>query len=84
MNRRKFDGSFLFAKSTITGFTYLDILTEWLMPQLEKDCPNLIFKQDSPPSNFYSTVRKHFCTNLTGCWIDHARDHTIDKGTYKN
>lgn len=44
-SRRELQGSFFFAKKTITRCVYLDIPT-WLKPQVEQDMPNVDFKQD--------------------------------------
>jgi hypothetical protein len=44
-NRSVF-GSFFFAETTVTGCTYLDMLSEWLLPQLEEEVPDLILQQD--------------------------------------
>jgi len=37
---------FLFTKSTVTGTSYLDMLQEWLMPQVEDDSDDFIHQQD--------------------------------------
>jgi hypothetical protein len=46
MSREKLHGPFFFIESTLTGIIYLDTLREWLMPQLQEDIPDLIYKQD--------------------------------------
>jgi hypothetical protein len=46
MSREKLHGPFFFIESTVTVISYLDTLREWLMPQLQEDIPDLIYKQD--------------------------------------
>jgi hypothetical protein len=43
-NRSAF-GSFFFAETTVTGCTYLDMLSVWLLPQLEEEVPDFILQQ---------------------------------------
>lgn len=69
ISRHKVYGPFFFAERTVTGHTYLDMLTEWLMPQLEEDLPNAIFQQDGAPPHYHHHVRKHLNDTRPGCWI---------------
>jgi hypothetical protein len=43
MSREKLYGPFFFIESTVTGIIYLDMLREWLMPQLQEDIADLIY-----------------------------------------
>jgi hypothetical protein len=49
MSREKLHGPFFCIESTVTGIIYLDMLREWLMPQLQEDIPDLVYKQDGAP-----------------------------------
>jgi len=65
-------GPFFFAKPTATGINYLDMLQQWLMPQLQKDSAIFIFQQDGAPPHIHFYVRAHLNANLTGHWIGRA------------
>jgi hypothetical protein len=41
VSREELYGPFFFIGSTVTGIIYLDMLREWLMPQLEEDIPDI-------------------------------------------
>jgi hypothetical protein len=41
MLREKLQEPFFFIELTVTGIIYLDILREWLMPQLQEEIPHL-------------------------------------------
>jgi hypothetical protein len=50
MSREKLYGSFIFIERTVTGIIYLDMLREWLMPQLQEgipDIPTTLHQQDT-------------------------------------
>ena len=38
--------TFFFAENTVTGITYLEILEQWLFPQVREDSQEFIFQQD--------------------------------------
>ena len=42
-------GPFFFNEETITANVYLDLLTEYVVPQLNDFQPNIIFQQDGAP-----------------------------------
>ena len=65
----KFACRFFFAERTVIGQTYLDMLTEWLMPQLEEGISNAIFQQDGAPPHFRHHVREHLNVTRPGRWI---------------
>ena len=46
----KIIGPFFFAEKSITAQIYLDVLTEYVSPQLEQYQPQVIFQQDGTPS----------------------------------
>ena len=60
-------GPFFFAKPTVTGINYLDMLQLWLM--VHEDSEDFIFQQDGAPLYFHLDVRAHLNANLPGLWI---------------
>jgi hypothetical protein len=42
-------GPFFPHENTATGITYLDMVSEWLLPQMQQDSENFIFIQDGAP-----------------------------------
>jgi hypothetical protein len=48
ISHRKIYGPFFFAEATVTGVNYLDMLEQWLLPQLERDTVDFIFQHDAP------------------------------------
>lgn len=66
-----------FSKKTITGHVYLDILTEWLMPQVEDDMPDVVFQQDSASSRFQLGVRANFNDIFLGYCISLVAEEFI-------
>jgi hypothetical protein len=43
--KEKVSGPFFFVENTVTGNTYVDMLTLWLLPQLEDDSDDFIFNK---------------------------------------
>ena len=60
----KIIGPFFFAKKSITAQIYLDVLTEYVSPQLEQYQPQVIFQQDDARPHWGFEIRqflmKHF------------------------
>jgi hypothetical protein len=52
----KIYGPFIFMEHTITRMTYLDMLQQWLIPQLDDDSNNYLFQQDGAPSHYHNAV----------------------------
>lgn len=67
--RRKLYGPFFFAERTVRGHSYLDMLENWLMPQLEEDSQDFIFQQDGAPPHFHNDVRWYLNEHLPQRWI---------------
>jgi hypothetical protein len=61
-----------FMENTITGNLCLNMLTLWLLSQLEEDCNNFIF-QDGALPHFHMAVRNHLEMHLPQRWIGCAR-----------
>jgi hypothetical protein len=61
-------GPLFFHESTITSAVYLDVLENFVFPQIaEVDC--LIFQQDGAPPNFGAIVRTALDERFSGQWI---------------
>lgn len=69
VSRLKVYGPFFFCEKTVTGHVYLDMLENWLMPQLEADSDDFIFQQDGAPPHFHHDVREFLNTTLENRWI---------------
>jgi hypothetical protein len=72
ISKEKVYGPFFFVKITITGNSYLDMLTIWRLPQLEEDSNDFIFQQDGAPPHFHMAVRNHLNAHLPQRWIGRA------------
>jgi hypothetical protein len=46
-------GQFFFSEQTVTGMAFLDMLTEWLLPQLNKNSADFILQTDGAPAHFH-------------------------------
>jgi hypothetical protein len=82
--QEKLYGPFFSIESTVTGIVYLDVLHEWLMPQLQEDIPDLIYQQDGAPPHIQNQVRSYMDERLCNRWIGRGealwnglRDHLI-------
>ncbi|KAJ4442997.1 hypothetical protein ANN_04645 [Periplaneta americana] len=62
-------GPYFFAENTVTGATYLQMLQDWLFPQMTNDNPNFIFQQDGAPPHWYREVRRNLNEGLPNRWI---------------
>jgi hypothetical protein len=69
ISRRKVCGPCFFVENTVTGISYLDMLTNWLFPQLDEDSDNYIYQQDGAPPHFHCEVRHYLNENLPHRWI---------------
>ena len=56
----KIIGPFLFTEKSIAAQIYLDLLTEYVSPQLEQYQPRVIFQQDGAPTHWGLAVRQFF------------------------
>jgi hypothetical protein len=61
-------GPFFFAERTISGFIYLDMLENYLIPQLQDMEGQVIFQQDGAPPHFDTEVRQFLDTTFPE-WI---------------
>jgi len=64
VSRTKVYGPFFFHANTVTGITYLDMFSEWLLPQMQQDSENFIFIQDGALPHWHNGVRHYLDENL--------------------
>jgi hypothetical protein len=71
MTQSKVYGRFFFAGATVTGPVYLDMLEQFLKPQLLTDgIPDtLVFQQDGATCHYAIIVRDYLDIRFPGCWI---------------
>jgi hypothetical protein len=72
ISKEKVYGPFFFVENTVKGNSYLDMLTLWLLPQLQEDSNDFIFQQDGVPPHFHMAVRNHLNAHLPQRWIGRA------------
>jgi hypothetical protein len=65
---------FIFMETTITGIVYLDMLQQFLIPQLDEDDKEgrIHFRQDGVPPHYLEQVREYLSTSFPGRWIGRA------------
>jgi hypothetical protein len=62
-------GPFFFIEQTINGIVFLDMMTEWLIPQLEQDSADFILQLDGAPPHYHLSVRAELNNLLPQRWI---------------
>ena len=64
----------LYNLKTITGIVYLDMLQEFLIPQLDEDDQEgrIHFQQDGAPPHYLGEVHEYLNTRFPGRWIGRA------------
>ena len=65
-------GPFYFSEQTVTGIAFLDMLTEWLLPQLNEDTADFVLQMDGAPPHFHRHVREFLNQHLPQRWIGHG------------
>jgi hypothetical protein len=60
---------FLFAESKVTKETYLDILQQFVVPQVEDLQPTVIFQQDGAPPYWGRIVRDYLDATFPNRWL---------------
>jgi len=67
ISRRRVFRPFFFAEDSITGKVYLDMLENWLMPQLtDGEVQWYIYQQDGAPPHWNKEVRDYLNVHLPG------------------
>jgi hypothetical protein len=61
-------------ETTITGILYLDMLQQFLIPQLDEDDQDgrIYFQQDGAPPRYLGEVHKYLSTLFLGRWVGRA------------
>ena len=64
-------GPFMFVENTVTGGMYLDMLEQFLKPQLQQDCilGTVVYQQDGAPPHFGLPVREYLNRTFPNRWI---------------
>lgn len=68
-------GPFFFCEQNVTGHVYLDMLENWLMPQLTTDSETFIYQQDGAPPHFHHDVREFLNMRLPNRWIGRSGEN---------
>lgn len=79
ISTNKVFGPFFFEGATVTGLQYLEMLENWLFPQLEQEAQQFIFQQDGAPPHWHLSVRTYLNVNYPSRWIGRqaARDRAL-------
>jgi len=80
VSRRRVFGPFFFAEDSVTKKVYLDMLENWLIPQLEdEEIQGYIYQQDGAPPHWHKEVREYLNERLPGRWVGRtaATDNTF-------
>jgi len=67
-------GPFFFSEQTVMGIAFLDMLTEWLLPQMNEDSADFILQMDGAPPHFHRHVREFLNQHLRQRWIGRGTD----------
>jgi hypothetical protein len=67
-------GPFFFMETTITGIVYLDMLQQFLNPQLDEDDQEgrIHFQRNGAPPHYLKEVREYLNPRIPGRWIGRA------------
>lgn len=71
MTKSKIHCPFFFAEATVTGPIYLDMLQQFLMPQLVEEgiINTVVFQQDGTPCHYATIVRNYLNEQFPNRWI---------------
>ena len=74
ITQSKVYGPFFFAEATVTGPAHLDMLEQFLEPQLLADgiLDTVVFQQDGAPCHYATIVCDYLDRNFPGRWIGHG------------
>ncbi|KFM64525.1 hypothetical protein X975_16921, partial [Stegodyphus mimosarum] len=62
-------GPFFFTEKTVSSVVYLDMLENFVFPQLEELQPHVFLQQDGAPPHWGTIVRTSLNDHFTGRWI---------------
>jgi len=57
-------GPFFISGQPVTGVAFLDMFTEWLLPQLNEDSADFILQMDGAPPHFHRHVKEFLNQHL--------------------
>ena len=71
MTKQTVYGPFIFVENTVTGGTYLDMLEQFLEPQLQQDgiLGTVVHQHDGAPPHFALLVREYLNRTFPSRWI---------------
>ena len=71
MTKQTVYGLFMFVENIVTGGTYLDMLEQFLEPQLQQDgiLGTVVYQQDSAPPHFALPVSEYLNRTFPNRWI---------------
>jgi hypothetical protein len=74
LSKERMYGPFFFMETTVTGIVYLDMLQQFLIPQLDEDDKEgrIHFQQDGAPPHYLGEVREYLSTRFPCQWIGRA------------
>jgi hypothetical protein len=65
ISQTKVYGPFFFDENTVTGVTYLAMLQNWLLHQINEDSEDFIFQQDRAPPHWHWNVGRFLDESLS-------------------
>lgn len=72
ISERTVYGPFFFEGQTVNGQRYLQMLMNWLFPQLAAEGGHYLFQQDGAPPHWHLAVRTYLNEHLPNRWIGRA------------
>jgi hypothetical protein len=78
ISQMKIYGPFIFMEGTVTEMTSLDMLQQWLIPQLDDDSNDYLFQQDEAPPHYHNSVRRYLNEHLPHRWIRRATANDLE------
>ena len=73
ISRRRVFSPFFFMEDSVTGKVYLDMLENWLMPQLaDEEALGYIYQQDGAPPHWHKEIREYLNEHLPGRGVGRA------------
>lgn len=74
LSKNKMYGPYFFQETTINGIVYLDMLQQFLIPQIDEDDRerNVYFMHDGAPPHYLTDVRDFLNDRFPGQWIGRA------------
>ena len=60
VSRKKVHGPFFFNEATVTGYSFLDMLENWLLPQLNTSYDDYVLQLDGAPHPIFTGMYEYF------------------------